>query len=292
MTGGTGLLGTWVVREFVAHGYDVVNADAKVPVKSDCRTVITDLTQLGQVYGVLEGADAIVHLAAIPVAYSHPNEVTFQNNVLSTYNVLEAASALGIRKSVIASSESSYGLVFAVNRLDPLYVPIDEEHPQRPQDSYGLSKIVNEQTGAMFNRKTGMQVVALRLGNVIAPDMYNNFSAFCHDPRERDRILWSYIDTRDAASACRLAIEKDGLGYVALNIAADDSSMDVKSRELMASQYPEVNDFRDEFSGYETLLSNEKAKAVLDWQPQHAWRMYVDMRGRYLELSPARENRT
>ncbi len=276
MTGGSGLLGTFVVREFVEHGYDVVNADMKLPMKPDCRTVITDLTQLGQVYGVLEGADAVVHLAAIPVAYSHPNEVTFQNNVLSTYNVLEAASALGIKKSVIASSESSYGLVFALNRLTPLYVPIDEEHPQRPQDSYGLSKIVNEQTGLMFHRKSGMQVVALRLGNVIAPEMYKNFPSFYHDPKERDRILWSYIDTRDAATACRLAIEKESLGYVALNIAADDSSMDVLSRELMASQYPNVSDFREELSGYETLLSNKKAKMILGWKPQHTWRMYVN----------------
>ncbi len=275
VTGGSGLLGTWVVQEFMDKGYEVVNADAKLPKEPVCKTVVTDLTQLGQVYGVLEGADAVVHLAAIPVAYSHPNEVTFHNNVLSTYNVLEAASALGIKKSVIASSESSYGLVFAVKRFSPLYVPIDEEHPQLPQDSYGLSKIVNEQTGAMFHRKTGMQVVALRLGNVIAPDMYKNFPSFLHNPEERDRILWSYIDTRDAAVVCRLAVETDGLGYVSLNVAADDSSMDLKSRDLMAARYPDVVDFREPFDGYETLLGNKKVKQLLHWQPQHSWRNYV-----------------
>jgi len=152
VTGGSGLLGPWVVREFLTHGYEVVSADTKLPAEPLCRTVITDLTDLGQVYGVLAGCDAVVHLAAIPVAYSHPNEVTFANNTMSTYNILEAASSLGIQKAVIASSESSYGIVFAVHPLAPLYVPMDEDHPQLPQDSYGLSKIVNEKTAWMFHR--------------------------------------------------------------------------------------------------------------------------------------------
>ena len=95
-------------------------------------------------YGVLAGADAVVHLAAIPAANIHTPEVTFQNNVMSTYNILEAAGGLGIKKAVIASSESSYGIVFAIHLLGPRYVPMDEDHPQLPQDSYGLSKAVNE----------------------------------------------------------------------------------------------------------------------------------------------------
>lgn len=129
VTGGSGLLGRDVIKEFLDHGYDVVNADIKYPKESLCRTVITDLTNLGEVYGVLAGADAVVHLAAIPVAYSHANEVTFQNNVMSTYNILEAAGNLGIKKAVISSSESSYGICFSKQNLKPQYVPIDEEHP-------------------------------------------------------------------------------------------------------------------------------------------------------------------
>ncbi|XJZ26695.1 NAD-dependent epimerase/dehydratase family protein [Bacillota bacterium Lsc_1132] len=275
VTGGSGLLGPWVIREFLEHGYDVVNVDIKQPIEQLCKTVIADLTNLGEVYGFLAGADAVVHTAAIPVAYSHPNEVTFHNNVMSTYNILEAAANLGIKKAVITSSESSYGLVFAVNPLEPKYVPIDEEHPQLPQDSYGLSKVVNEQTAEMFNGKTGMQIVSLRLGNVIAPYMYERFPQFIHDAVQRKSILWSYIDTRDAASAYRLALETDGLGAVALNIAADESSMDIKSRELMEQCYPSVTKFKQPLNGYETLLSNKKAKKLLNWQPIHSWRKYV-----------------
>ncbi|WP_168121194.1 NAD(P)-dependent oxidoreductase [Paenibacillus sp. HB172176] len=275
VTGGSGMLGRWVVKHFAEQGYEVVNADARLPEEPLCRTIITDLTNLGEVYGVLAGADAVVHMGAIPVAYSHPNEVTFQNNVMSTYNVLEAAGGLGIRKAVIASSESSYGIVFAKERFAPQYVPVDEAHPQLPEDSYGLSKIVNEQTADMIHRRTGMQVVSFRLGNVIPPERYEKFPEFIHHPEQRDRILWSYIDTRDAAEACRLAIEADGLGSVALNLAADDTSMAVKSRDLLSARYPDVTDFRAPLGGFESLLSNEKAKKLLGWQPKHAWRDYV-----------------
>lgn len=274
VTGGNGLVGRTVIQEMLEYGYDVVNCDLRLPEKPLCHTMIADLTNLGEVYGVLEGADAVVHLAAIPRAYDFPNEVTFQNNVMSTYNILEAAAGLGIRKAVLASSESSYGICFARQPLEPAYVPIDEEHPQLPEDSYGLSKIVNEQTAEAINRRTGMQVVSFRLGNVISPEMYENFPSFIHDPAQRDRILWSYIDTRDIASACILAIEKEGLEAVALNLAADDTSMNVESRELMKIRYPNVP-IKESIKGYDTLLDSSKAKELLGWQPKHEWRNYV-----------------
>ncbi|MEH7095861.1 NAD-dependent epimerase/dehydratase family protein [Neobacillus vireti] len=279
ITGGSGLLGRDVIKEFLDHGYEVVNADMKYPQEQLCRTVITDLTKLGEVYGVLAGADAVIHLAAIPVAYSHPNEVTFQNNVMSTYNILEAAGNLGIKKAVISSSESSYGICFSKQNLQPLYVPIDEEHPQLPEESYGLSKIVNEKTADMIHRRTGMQVVSFRLGNVISPEMYKNFPGFIHDPEQRKTILWSYIDTRDAATAYRLAIETAGLGSVALNIGADETSMDIESKQLMEICYPDVKDFRKNLAGFAPLLDNEKAKKLLNWQPVHRWRDYVILTG-------------
>lgn len=277
VTGGSGLLGHWVIKEFLDSGYEVVNADVKHPIDPLCKTIITDLQNLGEVYGVLAGADAVVHLAAIPVAYSHPNEVTFKNNVMSTYNILEAAGTLGIKKAVISSSESSYGIVFAVNGLSPQYAPLDEEHPQLPEDSYGLSKIVNEQTADMIHRRTGMQVVSMRLGNVIAPNMYENFPGFINDPEQRKVIMWSYIDTRDAAVAYRLAVETDGLGSVALNIAADDTSMDIESKHLVETIYP-TTEIRKKLEAYETLFSNEKAKKLLNWQPMHSWREYVKVK--------------
>ncbi|MBO2946107.1 NAD(P)-dependent oxidoreductase [Paenibacillus sp. F411] len=272
ITGGSGMLGRWVVRHFLEHGYEVLNVDTKQPEEALCRTLLVNLEDLGETYSALAGADAVVHLAAVPAMNIRTPEVTFRNNVMSTYNILEAAANLGITKAVIASSESSYGIVFAVHPFAPQYVPMDELHPQLPQDSYGLSKVVNEQNAEMIHRRTGMQVVSMRLGNVIPPEWYERFPSFIHRPEARERILWSYIDTRDAAEACRLAVEIDGLGAVALNITADDTSMDIPSRELMQARYAEVTDFRTTLDGYETLMDNRKAKRILGWQPKYFWR--------------------
>ena len=272
ITGGSGLLGPYVVDHFVEMGYEVLSVDSTKPQKSSAKFLKVDLMNLGECYGALAGADAVVHLAAIPVAYSHPNEVTFQNNVMSNYNILEAAAGLGIKKAVIASSESSYGIVFSRQNLTPRYVPMDEEHPQLPEDSYGLSKIVAEKTADMINRRCGMQVVSFRIGNVITPEKYKEFPGFINDASKRRTILWSYIDARDIAVACRLAVEAEGLGSISLNLAADDTSMNIKSSELMKTVFPEVADIRVPLDNYHTLLSNEKAKKVLNWQPVHCWR--------------------
>jgi nucleoside-diphosphate-sugar epimerase len=272
VTGGSGMLGRWIVKHFVEHGYEVLNVDTRQPEEHLCPTLIVDLEDLGQTYGALAGADAVVHMAAIPSAGRVPPETTFRINVMSTYNVLEAAAGLGIKKAVIASSESSYGIVFAVNPIGPQYVPMDEAHPQLPQDSYGLSKIVNELTADMFYRRSGLQVVSLRLGNVIPPEWYERFPSWVNNPEERERILWSYIDTRDAAEACRLAIEAEGLGSVAINLGSDETSMAVPSRELMAARYPEVTDFRAPLEGNEALFHSEKAMKLLGWKPKYKWR--------------------
>lgn len=271
ITGGSGKLGRCVVRHFLDEGYEVRSIDQRFPEYVEGRDLYVDLNNLGEVYGALEGCDAVVHTGAIPVAYRYPNEVTFSNNTLSTYNVLEAASSLGIDKAVISSSESSYGLVFAVNSFEPRYVPMDEDHPQLVQDSYGLSKIVNEDTADMFHRRTGIQVVSFRLGNVIDPEGYKEFPSWIHDPEIRAPILWSYIDARDAAAAMELAIQADGLGSIALNLANDETSMDMSSSELMRKAYPNV-EIREELGTYQTLLDNRRAKETLGWQPVHRWR--------------------
>jgi nucleoside-diphosphate-sugar epimerase len=115
----------------------------------------------------------------------------------------------------------------------------------------------------------------MRFGNIIAPAMYERFYSFIHDPSQRVVILWSYIDSRDCASACRLAIEKDGLGAVAINVAADNTSSDVPSREMMQQFFPEVTDFRAPLEQYESLLSNTRAKQLLGWAPKYNWRHIV-----------------
>ncbi len=272
VTGGSGKLGEWVLKDLVQHGYQVLNVDKMAPKEDICETLFVNLDHLGEAYGALQGADAVIHLAAIPVAFRYPNEVTFQNNVMATYNILEAAAGIGIKKVVTASSETAYGIGFAKELHSPLYVPIDEEHPLLPEDPYGLSKVVGEEIAKSFHRRTGMQIACLRIGYVHTMEMFRDYPDFNTDPVQRVRNVWNYIDVRDAASACRLALEADNLGCVALNIVADETCMDVKSRELMSEIFPGVKDFRESLEGYEGLMSNKKAKELLGWQPVHTWR--------------------
>jgi nucleoside-diphosphate-sugar epimerase len=277
VTGGSGKAGVWIVKHFLEQNYEVINLDWKLPDEPLCRTIIVDLNDLGQVHNALapysgrnrQEAAGIVHFAAIPQAYTHTNDVCFRNNVMNTYNILEAAANLGIRKVVLASSESSYGMVFASDYFPPLYLPLDEEHPQLPEDSYGLSKVVNEVTAEAFHRRTGMQVISFRLGNILVPESYAAIRANFADTESRKRILWSYIDARDVGAACRLAIEKDGLGAQALILAADDTSSDRSTSELVDAHLPQVQEIRMPLEGRVGLMSNAKIKQVLGWQQRY-----------------------
>lgn len=278
ITGTAGFLGPDVAQYFVEQGYDVLSVDIKVPTKPKARHLIADLTHLGECYEVMKGAFALVHLAAVPRVGIVTDQKTFENNVLCTYNLLEACSGLGIKKVVIASSECAYGFCFCKNlHLHPKYLPVDEDHPLLPEDAYGLSKVVIEQIADMFHRRDNIQIVSMRLGNIITKEKYLEFPSWIHDSQKRKENIWNYIDSRDIASACKLAIEKDGLGSVVVNIAADDNSMDIKSCDLIKAQYPEVTDIRAPVDQYQTLYSNTKAKKLLGWQPVHFWRDNVKL---------------
>lgn len=277
ITGGSGMAGHWILKHFIESGYDVVNIDARRPAESLCRTIQTDLTNSGQVINALSAFGTgdrtpyagVVHFAAIPNAHSWPNDEVFRVNTLSTYNVLEACAIHGIDKVVLASSESSYGICFASEFFPPQYLPVDEDHPQLPEDSYGLSKVVNEVTAAAFHRRTGMQVVSFRLGNILTPEAHDRIRARFPHPEDRLRILWSYIDTRDVAKACQLAIETDDIGCQPMILAADDTSSDLASTELIQRFLPGVTDLRQEFRGRESLMSNRRAREILGWTQQH-----------------------
>jgi nucleoside-diphosphate-sugar epimerase len=277
VTGGSGKVGQYVVEHLIEEGYDVVNVDARPPAQPRGRHLTVDLTDLGQVIDAFSPHSTgnrapyagVIHMAAIPRPQMHPNGEVFRVNALSTYNVLEACGLLGIRKVVIGSSESSYGICFANQFFEPKYLPLDEAHPQLPEDTYGLSKVVNEATAAMFQRRDGTQVLSYRIGNVLAPEDHARVKARFDHPEDRLRILWSYIDARDLAIACRLGIERDNLGAEPVIIAADDSSSNLPSRELVQRFLPGVRDFRSELAGRAALISNARSKQLLGWKQRY-----------------------
>ncbi|MDN4525183.1 NAD-dependent epimerase/dehydratase family protein [Fictibacillus fluitans] len=274
ITGGSGNLGRWVLRDLMDRGYEVINIDQKQPEGIKCKTIIVDLNNLGEVYGALQNADAVIHLAAINSPGGYPNEVVFKNNVLSTFNILEATARLRIPKVVCASSESIYGWAWAKHTITPNYFPIDEQHPLLPQECYGLSKIVMENTAETFYRENKHQILCLRFAHIAVPP--HGYEYLCIDS-SKHKFLWSYVDVRDAAVACRLAIETDGLGFSTMNITADDTCMVETSIELVKKYYPLTKDVRADLSGHQALSSNGKAKKLLNWHPKHSWREYTSI---------------
>jgi UDP-glucose 4-epimerase len=221
--------------------------------------------------------DAVVHFAAIPRVMIEPDNVTFAANVVSTYNVIEAAMKLGVRKVIIASSETTYGVCFAEGDKDFHAFPLEEDYDSDPQDSYGLSKVCNEKTARAFAMRYKADIYALRIGNVIEPHEYEMFPAFIAKPTSRKRNAWSYIDARDLGEIVHLCLQKDGLGYQVFNAVNDTITLYTPTREFLEQACPNVKITRA-MGEFEAPLSNRKAREVLGFKEAHNWRQYVSVK--------------
>jgi UDP-glucose 4-epimerase len=211
----------------------------------------------------------VVHLAAIPAPGLIPNAATFHNNVTATYNVFSAARLAGITNVVWASSETLLGLPFTT---PPPYIPVDEEYPARPESTYSLVKHLEETMAAQFCRwQPELKMIGLRFSNVMDPEDYAEFASFDADPRSRSWNLWGYIDARDGAQAVRKALAYDRPGVEVFVIANADTVMSRSSASLAAEVFPGVPVTR-ELGEHETLLSIDKARRVLGYEPEHSWR--------------------
>ena len=271
VTGASGKAGRAVVRDLLEHEHEVLAVDAVSPAESPASSLLADLTGFGQTIECLAGADAVVHLAAIPAPGIRTEETTFGTNMLTTYNVFEAARLLGLQRVVWASSETILGLPF--EREQPAYAPIDEEHPPFPESSYALSKLLAEELGRQLHRWTRTPYVALRFSNIMEPHDYEGFRAYWDDPGKRRWNLWGYVDARDVAQSCRLALEAD-VGPEHFIVAAADTVMNRPSRELMAEVYPSVP-YRPTAGDFDTLLSIQKARRLLGYEPRWSWRDHI-----------------
>jgi nucleoside-diphosphate-sugar epimerase len=272
VTGGSGKAGRAVVKNLLEHGYSVLNVDIRPPEENLAPFLRSDITVLGQAYEVLEGADAVVHLAAIPAPGLQPASVTFDVNMTSTYNIFTAAIALGLERIVWASSETTLGLPF--DREQPAYAPIDEEHPLYPESSYALSKVLMEEMALQMNRWSKIPIIGLRFSNIMEPHDYERFPGFWDDAQKRKWNLWGYVDARDVAQSCRRAIEADVQGADHFIIAAGDTCMNRPNAELMAEVFPGVP-LRDGTGDFDTLLSVDKARRILGYEPEYSWRDHV-----------------
>ncbi|WP_300440994.1 NAD(P)-dependent oxidoreductase [uncultured Mameliella sp.] len=286
-TGGSGKAGRHVVAYLLEQGHRVLNVD-RVPLDLDgVDNRLTDITDAGQVYDVMSSLagldelepgtgvpkfDAVVHFAAVPRILITSDNECYRVNTLGTYNIIDAAVKFGIRKIVFASSETTYGVCFADGERKPDYLPIDEEHPTVPEDSYAMSKVCNEVTARSFQARSGGDIYGLRINNVIEPHEYaENFPAYMEDPAQRRRNIFSYIDARDLGQMVDKCLATDGLGYEVFNVSNDDHSVGLTTPDLIERFYKGVP-VKGEIGETETLYSNRKAKDLLGYQPRHSWR--------------------
>ncbi|WP_045732201.1 NAD-dependent epimerase/dehydratase family protein [Pseudarthrobacter chlorophenolicus] len=278
VTGGNGKLGRHVVRRLTDDGHEVLTLD-RAGTRSPGLLVV-DLRNYGQVLDALlgvddrhDGFDAVVHLGAIPAPGILPDAATFENNMLSTYNVFQAARRAGIKKVVYASSETVLGLPFDV---DPPYIPVDEEYPARPESTYSLVKKLEEQMAVEMTRwDPGLSIVGLRFSNVMDVEDYERFPSFDSDAMLRKWNLWGYIDGRDGAQAVVKALENGTPGFEAFIIANADTVMSRSSASLAAEVFPAVK-VTKELGEHETMLSIGKARRLLGFEPEHSWRDHQD----------------
>ncbi|MDG1338826.1 MAG: NAD(P)-dependent oxidoreductase [Paracoccaceae bacterium] len=289
-TGGCGKAGRHVVAGLRAAGHRVLNVDLAEPQEARGDFVKVDLTESGQVFNAMSMRanfdeldlpehptfDAVVHFAAVARINLVPDNELFRVNTLSTYNVLEAATKLGINKVIIASSETAYGVCFAQGELKPDYVPVDEDHPTVPHDSYAMSKVCNEACAKSFQARSGADIYALRLNNVIEPLEYaKDFPVFVEDAGLRRRNIFGYIDIRDLTQMVEKCLATDGLGYQVFNVANADTSVAMPSDEI-ARQFYDGVPVTHAMDEHETFYSIAKAKRLLGFEPVHSWREKVN----------------
>ncbi|MEV7988231.1 NAD(P)-dependent oxidoreductase [Micromonospora sp. NPDC085948] len=284
VTGATGKLGRAVVAHLRAVGVDVLAVDragGRDPRDVAGEFLLADLTDYGQVVEAFTGGadehaggvDAIVHLAAVPAPGLRSNATTFANNSAATYNVFAAARAAGIKRVVWASSETVLGLPFDT---PPPYAPVDEEYAPRPESTYSLNKALEEEMARHFCRwDPELVMVGLRFSNVMDVEDYAPFPSFDADPQARRWNLWGYIDARDGAQAVERALAHDRPGADVFIIANADTVMTRSSASLMAEVYPGV-EIRKELGEHETLLSIDKARRLLGYEPRHSWRDHAN----------------
>ena len=279
VTGGAGRLGRLVIADLQEQGYEVLAVDCVRPTTLQCRFLPVELTDAASVYDVVRGVEGIIHLGAIPGPMSQPQTKTFQNNVLSTFHVLEAAAALGVARVVSASSVFALGWVEDHQRYWPRYLPVDEEHPLTPFEAYGLSKQIGEEMCAAVSRRTGLSTVSLRIMNVIQQEGYQGFPWPPPTSALGVRfVMWPYVDVRDAARACRLALEAPSAGHEALYIAARETRFERPTLDLIREHARPGIEIRGPLDGTASVISIEKARRVIGYEPQYSWRTQVPTR--------------
>ncbi|WIB63483.1 MULTISPECIES: NAD(P)-dependent oxidoreductase [unclassified Curtobacterium] len=285
VTGSRGKVGRPTVQAFVDAGHEVLGVDLVRPVFDagvvvPGRYVQADLTDAGSAYAVVAGADVVVHVAAIPQPTGNPPHVVFQTNLMSTFNLIEAAVQFGVRRFVNVSSESIVGNFFPERPFLPDYLPVDEDHPQYPQDPYALSKAFGEQLMDAAVRRSDIRAISIRPSTVHNEDNYeSNLGPQVREPSRTSANFGSYIDAEDLADALVLAAESDLPGHEVFYIAAADNAGGHDFAAVVREHHGDAIELRELDRVDASGISIEKARRLLGWSPKRSWRDHLDEQG-------------
>jgi nucleoside-diphosphate-sugar epimerase len=269
-------LGQFVIRELLAHGYQLLSLDRAAPREKLCTSWLVDLRQAGDLFEALRDAYGVIHLGAYQAPNLAPDAETLSNNVSATYNVLRAAADMDVKKIVVASSTAAFGFIYAAKLWAPDYLPVDEDHPSKPQDSYGLSKVLGEQIAdSMVSVRKDITVSSLRFPGVNFDLSYESFRDRWRNPPARASGFWTYIDARDAAMTCRLALEAKFKGHQVFIASAPKNCMIQPTRELVSKYLPQGAKIRKVSGSHWSCVDSAKARRMLGFRPQHVWQDYL-----------------
>ena len=273
VTGAAGRLGRRVVQLLVDRGQDVLATDRLDADDLPTRFVRCELGDAGAVHSILEGAEAVIHMGAIPGPQRAEPRVIFENNVAGDFNVMMSAAELGLRRVVFSSSAFGMGWAHDGNAFVPLYLPLDEEHPMMPFEPYGLTKQVGEDIGRMFARNSDTTVVSLRFTNVALPEVQAEFPWPAPTPEDPlTLVMWAYADARDVAEAHVLAVDAEIEEYEAFMLAQPSSRFAEPTIDLVKQNFGDRVEIRDGLEGTASVISTAKAQRMLGWKPRHDWR--------------------
>lgn len=278
VTGALGTLGRWTVDE-LATDYEIVGVDFHEPRDGSPYDTVAylaaDLTNQGATWEIIADVnpDAVVHLAAVPGAGHRAGTETFVRNVTSTYNVLTAAGEVGA-DVVWSSSEATYGVTYRDEARPLEYVPVDEDHPQRPEDAYGTSKVVGELVAERTTRRYDVSVTSLQPSWIQVPGEYETGAVregLDLDDPTPSGSLWCYVDVRDVARMVRAALDADVSGHETYLSVADDNYIDAPTASTIEAAWDDLVPECD-IEGDSAAFSTAKARRDLDWEPVHSWR--------------------
>ena len=287
VTGARGKVGEATVAALIQAGHDVRATDLAPPVferplEGEPDYFQADVTDAGDAFAVVRDVEAVVHAAALPEPTHNPPHVVFQNNLMGVFNVLEAAIRFGVRRFVNISSETVPGFFFPEREFLPDYVPVDEEHPLRPQDPYASAKYFGEMLMDGAVRRSNIRCISIRPSWVQHEGNYErNLGPQVRDASELSPNFWSYIDVYDLADAIVLATESDLPDHEVFYIASPDNVGNRPFEEIVREYYGEGVEIkkplpREDSSG----ISIAKAESMLGYSPKRSWSDYLDENGK------------